>query len=76
MTEEPATTNPEELWERLLSRQAVQIQAAFISLNAEEQNAVVAHLYRMLEEAGWHPEQRLSARAALQALSKSLPPNG
>jgi hypothetical protein len=75
MTERSISTNPEDLWDQLLSRQTVQVQAAFASLTPEEQNTVVAHLTRILEEPGWHPEQRLSARAALQALSKDLPSN-
>jgi hypothetical protein len=73
MTEQPLSTNPEDLWDQLLSRQPAQVQAAFTSLTSAEQNAVLAHLSRMVNEAGWHKEQRLSARAALQALSKDLP---
>jgi len=66
--------DPETMWDQLLSRQTAQIQAAFASLALDEQEAVVTHLYRMLEEEGWHSEQRLSARAALEALAKKLPP--
>jgi hypothetical protein len=72
MTERPAT-DPEDLWDQLLSRQALQVQAAFASLTSEEQTTVLVHLTRMVEEAGWHPEQRISARAALQALSQDRP---
>jgi rubrerythrin len=75
MTERPLSRDPEDLWEQLLSRQATQIQAAFASLAPDEQTAVLAHLYRMAEEESWHLEQHLSARAALQVLSKSLPSN-
>jgi len=73
MTDRPISNNPEDLWERILSRQADQIQAAFSSLTPHEQTAVLAHLHRMAEEDGWQIEQRLSARAALLALSKSRP---
>lgn len=73
MVEQPITTDPEDLWGQLLSREAAQVQAAFASLALKEQDVVLTHLYRMVEEAGWHPEQRLSARAALIALSKNLP---
>ncbi len=75
MNEQPLFRDPEELWDQLLSRQEAQIQAAFASIAPDEQTAVLAHLYRMADEAGWHLEQRLSARVALQALSKSLPSN-
>jgi len=73
MVEQLITSDPENLWDQLLSREATQVQAAFASLAPEEQDCVLTHLYRMVEEAGWHPEQRLSARAALIALSKNLP---
>lgn len=73
MTEQPVSIDPEDLWDQLLSRQAALIQAAFASLTAEQQTAVLTHLNRMAKETGWHPEQRLSARAALQALSKDFP---
>jgi uncharacterized protein YdeI (YjbR/CyaY-like superfamily) len=73
MTAQRSTIDPESLWDQLLSRQATQIQAAFASLTPEDQKAIVAHLSRMVEEEGWHPEQRLSARMALQALAKDLP---
>lgn len=58
----------EDLWDALLSRQADQVRAAFRTLNAEQQRAVRLHLQRMTTEPGWHPEQRISAQAALEAL--------
>jgi hypothetical protein len=73
MTGQPSPIDPESLWDQLLSRQPALIQAAFASLTLEQQNVVLAHLTRMLEEDGWHAEQRLSARAALQALQKDPP---
>jgi hypothetical protein len=59
---------PEKLWEDLLSRQPYEIMAAFSSLNPSDQKAVLAHLQRMVNEAGWQPGQRISARAALDVL--------
>lgn len=59
----------ENLWDRLLSRQDNLVQEAFQELSREEQTAVRAHLERMSEEPGWHPEQQKSAQAALKALS-------
>ncbi len=70
MAESSPSQNPEELWSRLLSRQAGLIEAAFVSLTAEQKAAVLTHLTRMTEESGWHAEQRLSAKAALKVLSK------
>ncbi len=59
----------EQLWDALLSRDNKLIQAAYDSLNSDEQNAVLLHLKRMAEEPDWHPEQRLSARLALQCIT-------
>ena len=75
MTEQPSPIDPESLWDQLLSRQAAVIQAVFARLTLEEQQTVISHLNRMVKEAGWHAEQRLSARAALQALGKDEPSN-
>lgn len=58
----------EDLWEGLLSRKPELVRAAFLSLELEERAAVIAHLQRIVSEAGWHSEQRLSAQSALQAL--------
>ena len=58
----------EDLWDGLLSRQPELVRTAFSSLDLAERAAVLAHLQRIVGEAGWHPEQRLSAQAALDAL--------
>ncbi|WP_299027241.1 hypothetical protein [uncultured Thermanaerothrix sp.] len=68
-----APIDPEAFWEAILSRDPQQIQAAFARLDREAQKAVMQHLFRMVNEPGWHPEQRLSARKALEALG--IPPN-
>lgn len=58
----------ETLWDGLLSRQPERIRDVYQGLTREEQLAVYAHLQRMATEAGWHPEQVISARKALEAL--------
>ena len=75
MSQQPSSTNPEDLWDQILSRQAESVRSAFASLSPQEQSAVLAHLHRMSEEPGWHLEQQKSAQAALQILLKSLPPD-
>ncbi|MBN2547867.1 MAG: hypothetical protein JXB15_01820 [Anaerolineales bacterium] len=62
----------ESLWDRLLSRQPEQVREAFHSLSETEKAAVLQHLERMANESGWHPEQRLSAEQALQALKDGI----
>jgi hypothetical protein len=59
----------EDLWNDLLSRDATKTQTAFSALEIEEQQAVLVHLKRMTTEQGWHPKQRASAAAALEALA-------
>jgi hypothetical protein len=58
----------ENLWGGLLSRQPELVRATFSTLDTEERAAIRAHLQRIVSEAGWHPEQRLSAQSALDAL--------
>ena len=58
----------EDLWDALLSRQVEHVRAAFYSLDEDRKAAVYDHLQRMVSEPDWHPEQRLSAQAALNAL--------
>jgi hypothetical protein len=60
--------SPELFWEQLLSRQPEQILAVYTRLSPDEQENVLSHLERMATEPGWHPEQRLSAQAALLAI--------
>lgn len=60
----------EVLWDALLSRQAAQIQAAYTALDPASQQVVLAHLRRMASEPDWHPEQTISAQAALVALGE------
>jgi hypothetical protein len=59
----------EILWDSLLSREPERVRSAYRELSEAEQTAVAAHLQRMAAEEGWHPEQRASALAALQALA-------
>ena len=58
----------ETIWENLLSRDAQKTRAVFLSLDEPSRREVLAHLQAMTSAAGWHANQELSARAALQAL--------
>jgi hypothetical protein len=58
----------ESLWDRLLSGEPELVREAFTGLDEVERRAVIAHLERMASEAGWLPEQRAYAQAALAAL--------
>jgi hypothetical protein len=58
----------EELWGKLLSRDAERVRSAYYSLSTVEQEVVFSHLKRMATEPDWQPEQRISASAALEAI--------
>jgi len=67
-----SSTDPTEplaiLWDALLSRQPPRIQRVYLLLDDVARTAVTAHLLRMAGEDDWHPEQRKSAQAALDAI--------
>jgi hypothetical protein len=58
----------ENVWDGLLSCRPGEVRSVFSTLAVEERAAVILHLQRMANEAGWQPEQRHSAQIALQAL--------
>jgi hypothetical protein len=63
------STDPlEDFWDKILSRQPEQIRKAFMSLRSDEQQSVLTHIKHMATDPGWHPEQRISAQAAIEAL--------
>lgn len=62
-------TDPEAFWGQILSRDAGQVRAAWETLAKDEQDTVRAHLIRMVSEDGWAEPQRISAQAALDALT-------
>ena len=65
------STDPlEDLWDKILSRQHEQIRKAFMSLRSDEQQSVLTHIKHMATDPDWHPEQRLSAQVAIEALKE------
>jgi hypothetical protein len=66
---EDERNNLENLWDNILSGQPGRIRGAFFALNEETQEFILNHLQRMVTEEGWQPEQQLSARAALDAIT-------
>jgi hypothetical protein len=62
----------ELLWNDLLSHQPELIRLAFVSLDVPSRKSVIDHLQKMANEPGWQPEQRVSAKAALQALENQM----
>ena len=62
---------PDDLWDAILSRETQRILNAWKRLDLEEQTSLLAHLERMISEVDWHPEQVISAQAALDAIRKT-----
>lgn len=58
----------EIFWDAILSRNSELIQIACSELDEKERMELIAHLRRMVNEEGWHPEQRKSAQAALDII--------
>ena len=63
-----APLNFESIWEVLLSRDPKQILLAYESFQPDQKKVVREHLQKMVGEAGWQSEQRISAQAALDAI--------
>ena len=60
----------EQAWDDLLSRDPEKIKRRFGLLDRDSQLTVENHLRKMVSEDGWHPEQVLSAQAALDVINK------
>lgn len=63
----------EFFWDNLLSRSPERILAIFKTVDEESQQIVISHLRKMASETGWHPEQVISAQAALDVLADIFP---
>jgi len=63
--------NLESLWDKILSRDPEMIRLAYYTLDHQSRSAVLAHLQNMSTGAGWHPEQRVSAHAALKVIAEN-----
>jgi hypothetical protein len=69
MDESIDLSNPlKGIWDSLLGQKPEQIRSIFTTLSAGDQQAILVHLKKMVTEEGWHPEQRISAETALNAI--------
>lgn len=60
----------DELWEALLSEDAIRIRGAWLTLTDDEAGPVLEHLRRMAEESDWAASQRQAAASALTAINR------
>jgi hypothetical protein len=65
-----AFSDPEIIWENLLSGEENLVGEIFESLDFSERGAVLEHLKRMVNEPGWQPSQQLAAQKALSILDE------
>jgi hypothetical protein len=63
----------DEFWTDVLSREPAQVRSAMRKLSVDERRSVIAHLRRMVVDAGWTDGQRDRARAALDTLDAAEP---
>lgn len=63
----------EKMWGELLSREQDLVILAFQKLDQENRSNVVKHLKTMVNENGWHREQKKSARFALRVIHSKYP---
>ena len=57
-----------DIWTELLSQDPARIRKSFKQLNQAEKITARAHLIKMTNEDGWHPQQIQSAQIALDAI--------
>ena len=60
----------ENIWEMLLSGQPSLILQGFNALLPDQQEGAREHLVKMVSEPGWQPEQRVSAKSALDTIAE------
>ena len=56
------------LWDNILSEESEKIKITFESLDSIEQQYVLVHLFKMINEPGWHPAQVQTAQKAINVI--------
>ncbi len=63
-------SNPEILWDALLSADKDLIREVYVQLDENQCVSVKAHLQKMVSEEGWLSSQRESAHIALNTITQ------
>lgn len=63
-------TNPDWIWDGILSRNAALIKKTWLKLDEAEQRAVLGHLIDMANKPGWMSQQTASAKIAINVISE------
>ena len=62
-------TDPLQIfWDNIFSEDPEKITQAYKTLGADEKQYVLVHLYKMINEPGWHPAQVQTAQTAIQVI--------
>ena len=61
----------QEFWDNLLSEQPEKIRETYTQMDAKLQQHVLVHLYKMINEPGWHPAQVGAAQFAINTIEES-----
>ena len=56
------------LWDSILSEDPQRILTTYNTLEPNEQQYLLVHLYKMINEPGWHPNQVQTAQKAIEVI--------
>ena len=63
-------SNPEILWDMILSKKPDLIRKTWKALSREEQKSVLDHLIEMANRPGWMNQQQASAKVAVDVIAE------
>ena len=60
----------QDFWDNILSAEPEKIINTYRILDANEQQYVIVHLYKMINEPGWHSSQVSAAQVAISTIEE------
>lgn len=63
-------TDPESIWDGILSRNPTLIKKTWLRLSQEEQRTILDHLIDMANKTGWMNQQTASAKIAIDVIAE------
>ena len=60
----------QDFWDNILSEKPDKIKQTYSFLDVNEQQYVLIHLYKMVNEPGWHPAQVSAAQFAIDTIEE------
>lgn len=62
----------EQIWDGILSQDSTLILATYNDENEANQKVILSHLQKMVNDEGWHLEQKMSAQIALDCINMDV----